>query len=106
LYKGDLHKPLETEKVEISGKEIDIINMLANGKSSKEIAQQLGTYTPETIDTYIKNLIDKIQLNNRSHLVSYGHMFGLIYTFDSLKNLPKPKQSESENENENRLAIE
>jgi hypothetical protein len=39
-------------------------------------------------------------------------MFGLIYTFDSLKNLPKPKpkpkpkQSESENENENRLAIE
>jgi DNA-binding NarL/FixJ family response regulator len=106
LYKGDLHKPLETEKVEISGKEIDIINMLANGKSSKEIAQQLGTYTPETIDTYIKNLIDKIQLNNRAHLVSYGHMFGLIYTFDSLKNLPKPKQSESENENENRLAIE
>jgi hypothetical protein len=79
---------------------------LANGKSSKEIAQQLGTYTPETIDTYIKNLIDKIQLNNRAHLVSYAYTYGLIYTFGSLKNLPKPKPSKSENENENRLAIE
>lgn len=95
LYKGDLVKPLEAEEIEITGKEIEIVNLIANGKSSKEIAQQLGNYTPETIDTYIKNLIDKFQLNNRAHLVSYAYTYGLIYTFESLKNIPKPKPSES-----------
>jgi DNA-binding NarL/FixJ family response regulator len=85
------HSITDQFEVEISGKEISIINKLAEGKDSKTIATELGGLSANSVDTYIKNLLINFKCNTRSQLVSLGHVYGLIYTFEHLKHLPKPK---------------
>lgn len=103
LYKDNLFRNLPQDEVEncseneveISGREIEIINKLSEGKNSTAIAEELGTLTSATIDTYIKNILDKLDLKNRTHLVAYGFAYGLIYTFDGYKNLPNQTEIET-----------
>jgi DNA-binding NarL/FixJ family response regulator len=80
------------EKVNLTGQEIAIINKLAEGKESKTIAEELGGLSGNSIDTYIKNILHKLNCVNRPQLIHFAHSYGLIYTFESLKHLPKPNR--------------
>ena len=75
---------------EINGKEIEIINLLANGLSSEEICKHLG-YSYFTIEAQIQNIVRRLSLKNRSHLVAYAFVYGLINNFESFKHFKKPK---------------
>ncbi len=76
--------------ISIQGREIVIINKLAEGKSSKGISEELGELSESTIDTYIRNLLVRYGCHNRTQLVAWAFAHGLIYTFDNTENLPAP----------------
>jgi len=88
----DVPKKDDTTEPLISGKEIEIINLLANGLNSEEIYKHIG-YSIFTIDAYIQNLTKRYNLKNRTHLVAYAYVHGLIDNFESFKDFPKPQTS-------------
>ncbi len=55
---------------ELSGRELDILNLLADGLNNKEIASKL--YLSEgTVRNYISIMLDKLNLRDRTQLAIY-----------------------------------
>lgn len=50
---------------ELTSKELQILNLVADGLSNKEIAKQLGV-TPETIKSHMKNIFFKLGVSSRT----------------------------------------
>lgn len=61
----------KTEQVVLSNREKDILHLIANGKTSKEISEALFI-AKTTVDTHRKNMIRKLQLTNGNELVKYA----------------------------------
>jgi two-component system nitrate/nitrite response regulator NarL len=61
----------KTEKVVLSNREKEILHLIANGKTSKEISESLFI-AKTTVDTHRKNMIRKLQLTNGNELVKYA----------------------------------
>lgn len=61
----------KTDKVVLSNREKEILHLIANGKTSKEIATALFI-AKTTVDTHRKNMIRKLQLNSGNELVKYA----------------------------------
>lgn len=61
----------KTDKVVLSNREKEILHLIANGKTSKEIAIALFI-AKTTVDTHRKNMIRKLQLNSGNELVKYA----------------------------------
>ena len=61
----------KSEKVVLSNREKEILNLIANGKTSKEIAEALFI-AKTTVDTHRKNMIRKLDLKNGNELVKYA----------------------------------
>lgn len=70
--KATRNKYLSSNKaVQITGREEDVLKLLAQSMSSKEIGDQL--YISEsTVETHKKNLIQKLNLPNARHLRTYA----------------------------------
>lgn len=64
--------------LDLSERELDILNLIAEGLNNKEIAEKL--YLGEgTIRNYISNMLDKLDLRDRTQLAIYyyKHKFGV-----------------------------
>ncbi len=61
----------KSEKVILSNREKEILQLIANGITSKEIAENLFI-AKTTVDTHKKNMIRKLNLNNGNELVRYA----------------------------------
>ncbi len=61
----------------LTNREKEIISLLATGKSTKEIAEQLFL-SPHTISTHRKNLIYKIECHSFAELLRFAMAFDLI----------------------------
>jgi len=61
----------KTDKAVLSNREKEILHLIANGKTSKEIAEELFI-AKTTVDTHRKNIIRKLQLNNGNELIKYA----------------------------------
>jgi two-component system nitrate/nitrite response regulator NarL len=61
----------KTEKGILSNREKEILELIANGKTSKEIANILFI-AKTTVDTHRKNMIRKLDLSNGNELVKYA----------------------------------
>ncbi|WP_171032318.1 response regulator [Polaribacter aestuariivivens] len=61
----------KSDKVLLSNREKEILHLIANGKTSKEIAESLFL-AKTTIDTHRKNMIRKLDLSSGSELVKYA----------------------------------
>ncbi|QTD37590.1 response regulator transcription factor [Polaribacter batillariae] len=61
----------KTDKIVLSNREKEILHLIANGKTSKEIAAELFL-AKTTIDTHRKNMIRKLNLSSGSELVKYA----------------------------------
>jgi two-component system nitrate/nitrite response regulator NarL len=70
-YIGDHVNIGKTEKVVLSNREKEILHLIANGKTSKEISENLFI-AKTTVDTHRKNMIRKLQLSNGNELVKYA----------------------------------
>lgn len=65
------------ETIEFNDKEMEIIRMLSNGMSTKEIADEISLST-RTIDAYRSKLLTKTDTNNTVSLVIYAIKHGLV----------------------------
>ncbi|QTE23072.1 response regulator [Polaribacter cellanae] len=61
----------KTDKVVLSNREKEILQLIANGKTSKEIATELFL-AKTTIDTHRKNMIRKLNLSSGNELIKYA----------------------------------
>lgn len=60
----------ETEKV-LSAREIEIIKLIAEGNTNKEIAEKLFLSTL-TVNTHRKNILSKLQIKNTASLIKFA----------------------------------
>jgi DNA-binding NarL/FixJ family response regulator len=61
----------------LSPREIEILHLLVEGHTSKEIAEKL-VLSPSTVHTHRSNLMNKLGLNNRHELLQYARRQGLL----------------------------
>jgi two-component system response regulator NreC len=61
----------------LSAREREILRLLADGKSNKEIAERLSI-SPDTVRTYIRRAMDKLEAHTRTQAVAIAIRQGLI----------------------------
>jgi DNA-binding NarL/FixJ family response regulator len=60
----------------LTAREREVLQLIAEGKSSKEVANQLGVAVP-TVDTYRRQIMDKLHLRTIAELTKYAIREGL-----------------------------
>jgi two-component system response regulator NreC len=68
----------KTDKIILSNREKEILQLIANGKTSREISENLFI-AKTTVDTHRRNMIRKLNLSSGSALVKYA--IDIKYTF-------------------------
>jgi DNA-binding CsgD family transcriptional regulator len=63
----------------LSAQEQNIINLIAQGKSNKEIARNLRI-TPETVKTHVRNIFTKLNVYKRPQAVALAQSLGMVKT--------------------------
>jgi LuxR family transcriptional regulator, maltose regulon positive regulatory protein len=63
----------------LSAREADILKLIADGLSNKEIARNLAI-APETVKSHVKNIFAKLDVEKRAHAVSRAQSLGLAGT--------------------------
>ena len=61
----------------LTTKEVDVLRLIAAGTANKEIAAQLGI-NEETVKSRVKNIMDKLGANDRTHAVTIALKRGII----------------------------
>lgn len=59
------------DSVKLTGRELDVINLIAEGMSNKEIARRLFIET-QTVKNHVHNILEKLQLHSRFEAVQYA----------------------------------
>lgn len=66
-----------SRRAELTGREIEILGLVGEGKTSKEIADQL--YISEnTVRNHVRNILDKLGMKSRFEAVNWAYREGLI----------------------------
>ena len=61
----------------VSDRELEVLELLAAGRSNKEIAIQLAV-SPNTIKTHVANLFGKLEARRRTQAISRARELGII----------------------------
>jgi len=70
ITKGGMDKLLKKEEL-ITEREYDVLRLVAEGKSAKEIAKVLFI-SPRTVENYKNNILKKLNLHKTSDLIKYA----------------------------------
>lgn len=65
------------ESLGISGREREVLALLAAGRSNKEIARQLDV-SPNTVKTHVAKLFEKLSVRRRTAAIGRARELGLI----------------------------
>jgi len=65
------HNRKNSNQLEITAREQEILQLIVDGYTSKEIAEKLYI-SPRTVDTHRANLMEKLELKNIAELVRYA----------------------------------
>jgi NarL family two-component system response regulator LiaR len=68
---------MELKKRKISKRELEVLSLIASGKSNREIADQLFVSVP-TIKTHIANLFEKLEARRRTQVIEKAKRLRLI----------------------------
>jgi len=66
----------ESTAEDVTERELEVINLVAHGKSNQEIAKAL-VISEKTVKTHISNILSKLQLEDRTQLAIYAIKKGL-----------------------------
>jgi DNA-binding NarL/FixJ family response regulator len=61
----------------LTPRELDVLRLIRDGHRNKEIAALL-TISETTVNFHIKNLVDKLRANDRTHAVTIATRRGLL----------------------------
>ena len=67
----------EKSHAALTERETDVMKLLAQGKSNKEIAQTLNI-GEQTVKTHVSRILDKLELPSRTQVVLYAIRIGLV----------------------------
>lgn len=77
---------VETEPYDnLTSREIDLLNLVASGQSNRAIAQALSI-SENTVKYHMKNILQKLQAQNRTEAVTHAIQAGLINPTPSQEN--------------------
>jgi DNA-binding NarL/FixJ family response regulator len=62
---------------DLTMRELDVLRLIRDGRRNKQIADQLAI-SENTVNFHIKNLVDKLQANDRTHAVTIALRRGLL----------------------------
>jgi LuxR family maltose regulon positive regulatory protein len=65
------------ERESLSARERNILELIAEGQSNKEIARTLGI-APETVKSHVKSIFMKLAVDKRAHAVARAQVLGLV----------------------------
>jgi DNA-binding NarL/FixJ family response regulator len=60
----------------VTGRERDVLRLLAEGRTNREIATVLGI-SPNTVKEHVRSLFRKLEARNRTQAVQFGERLGL-----------------------------
>lgn len=60
------------EAVRMTPREREVVALIAEGMSNKEIAKRLGIAT-DTVKSHVRNVMDKLALHSRLQIAAYAH---------------------------------
>jgi len=63
----------------LSRREHGVLELIADGRSNKEIAKSLGI-TPETVKSHVKNIFGKLSVEKRAHAIARAQSLGILRT--------------------------
>jgi DNA-binding NarL/FixJ family response regulator len=63
---------------DLTARELEVLRLIRDGLRNKEIADQLAI-SENTVNFHIKNLLDKLRANDRTHAVTIALRRGLLY---------------------------
>ena len=66
----------------LTERELFVLRLVASGASNQEIAQKL-TISVNTVKSHLKNILEKLQLENRTQAATYALKHGLISPRDN-----------------------
>jgi NarL family two-component system response regulator LiaR len=67
----------EIQAESLTERELDVVRLVAQGRSNQEIAQEL-VISEKTVKTHISNILGKLQLEDRTQLAIYAIKKGLV----------------------------
>jgi LuxR family transcriptional regulator of spore coat protein len=67
----------EAENVQLTGRECDVLRLVALGRSSKETALELHI-APCTVERHVENVRLKTRTRNRAHMIAHVIRTGLL----------------------------
>ena len=62
----------------LTGREVEVLRLLAQGLSNKEIAQRLGT-AGGTVKIHVQNILAKLGASDRTHAVTIAVQRGMLH---------------------------
>jgi DNA-binding NarL/FixJ family response regulator len=71
--------PFVTPVEALTKRELEVLTLLAEGKTDKEIANELGI-AESTAKNHVSNILGKLNVPNRAGAVAAGYQLGLIGT--------------------------
>jgi DNA-binding NarL/FixJ family response regulator len=85
VSEGRKHIPSEVARTiaehlgqeELSPREISVLRLIRDGHRNKQIAHHLGI-CETTVNFHIRNIVEKLQANDRAHAVTIGFRRGLL----------------------------
>jgi DNA-binding NarL/FixJ family response regulator len=85
VHAGQRHIPLDVAARlaeymgddSLTARELEVLRLIRDGHRNKQIADQLAI-SETTVNFHIKNLVDKLQANDRTHAVTIALRRGLL----------------------------
>ena len=85
MHTGQRHVPPEVAarlaehmgEEDLTTRELEVLRLIRDGYRNKQIADQLAI-AETTVNFHIKNLVDKLQANDRTHAVTIALRRGLL----------------------------
>ncbi|MBI4188076.1 MAG: response regulator transcription factor [Chloroflexi bacterium] len=78
LTAGTEKKPVEEANADLSPREGEVLQLVAQGATNKEIAESLFI-SENTVKTHLKSIMEKLHLANRSQAAAYAIKRGLVH---------------------------
>jgi HD-GYP domain-containing protein (c-di-GMP phosphodiesterase class II) len=66
----------------LTGREVEVLGLLARGHSNKEIARRL-VVTPKTVSSHIEHIYSKVGVSSRAGATLFAAQHGLVGSFES-----------------------